>query len=147
MSTASKTATTRPRIPVVTPTADQVREAARLAAVVEISGRLNASLYAVTQAELRRFKRLESLLASMGADFKVLEGKIQRALETGAPIEAGLYEPSIEVTPARASTPWKELYTSVVGPEVVAAREAEAKVEARNKPGTKHIRVFKKEKK
>ena len=143
MNTTTAPKTTR--IPRVAPTAAQVQQAAKMAAVVEISGKLNASLYAVTQVELRRFKRLERLLATLSADHKMLEGKIQRAVETGAPIQGGAYEAVIETTPARASTSWKELYAGVVGPEVVAAKEAEAKIAARNKPGTPHLRVFAKE--
>lgn len=129
-------------VPRVDPSADVVREAAKLAAVVEISGRLNASLYSVTQAELRRFKRLEALMARMSADHKMLESKIQMALESGAPIQAGKYEAIIQTTPARASTPWKELYTEVVGEAVVKAREAEAKIAALSKKGTPHLRVL-----
>jgi|GEM_PF-4851529 len=141
---ATTTATTAKRTTItrVEPTAEQIEGAARMAAVVEISRKLNASLYSVTQAELRRFKRLERLLATLGADHKMLEGKIQRALETGAPIQAGALEAVIEVTPARASTSWKELFQEVVGPEVVAAKEAEAKIAARSKKGTPHVRVF-----
>ena len=140
-----KSAPKTTRIPRVAPTAAQVQDAAKMAAVVEISGRLNASLYAVTQVELRRFKRLERLLATLSADHKMLEGKIQRAIETKAPIQDGILQPVIETTPARASTSWKDLYAGVVGPEVVAAKEAEAKITAKDKPGTPKLRVFAKE--
>ena len=99
----------------------------------------------VSQAELRRFKRLESLIIRMEADKKVLEAKIALAFKNKAPIQDGVWQAVETETPARASTSWKELYAAVVGDAVVAEKEAEAKIAAKNKPGTKKISVLKKE--
>lgn len=142
-TTATSLKLLKPLSTTATPAA--IETAAREAAVAEISGALNASLYAVTQAELRRFKRLESLIIKMQADKDLLEAKFQLAKDSDAPIQDGDLTIVIEVSPARASTSWKDLYADVVGDAVVKSREAEAKIAAANKPGTKKLKVFKKE--
>lgn len=119
-----------------------VHAAAKLAAVTEISGRLNRSMYAVTQVELRRYKRLERLLPQLQADQKMLEAKIQAALDCGAPIQEGKLRAVIETAPARANVSWKDAYVDIAGEAAAEAKLAEARTEARSKPGTPKVRVF-----